>query len=557
MCDSARMATLAELDRVARDFVSAFGDRDEAALQRLNAHYGRSYGFEDLAAEIWRRVYAHRQRTSRGEAPHLLLDEAQTLVAQDIGYASWSALGDGLTSGTPAVPPFAIDDRDSCISPRRQLSDREWDVLIGAMTDGHITGLDAGGLMTDAVLARIAKLSHVTTLRLEGSRQLTDEGLRHLAAMPQLQHLVLSGAKISDAGLDVLRHLPNLRSFQLGWQRGISDAGVANLRACEALERVDLMGSPVGDGAIAALQGKARLGSVKTGRLVTDAGLALLENFPLMTAGNAGDLLIDGPFTDAGLASLAVLNGVVDLDLFWHCTQISSAGFAHLVNLPNLQSLGADGALSDDTSLAHMGRMPRLRKLRAQEAKATDDGFEALSRSQTLEGLWGRECPRFGSRGFLALSKVPTLKELGIGCGSVDERALAAFPDFPALQSLTPIGVTDPGFRYIGRCSKIERLTCMYCRSTTDAATEQIVNLPLRYYYAGLTQITDRSLELLGRIRTLEQAEFYECRGITDQGLPFLAALPQLREVAIDSSPQVSFAGIGVFPPNVRVRYST
>jgi hypothetical protein len=97
----------------------------------------------------------------------------------------------------------------------------------------------------------------------------------------------------------------------------------------------------------------------------------------------------------------------------------------------------------------------------------------------------------------------------------------------------------------------------MYCRTTTDAATEQIVNLPLRYYYAGLTQITDRSLELLGRIHPLEQVEFYECRGITDAGLPFLAALPHLREIAVDSSPRVSFTGMNVFPPHVRVRYST
>ena len=48
----------------------------------------------------------------------------------------------------------------------------------------------------------------------------------------------------------------------------------------------------------------------------------------------------------------------------------------------------------------------------------------------------------------------------------------------------------------------------MYCRDTTDTATEHIAALRLRYYYAGLTLITDRSLEILGRMTSLEQVEF-------------------------------------------------
>ena len=96
--------------------------------------------------------------------------------------------------------------------------------------------------MTDAVLARIADLDHVTALSLGGSRELTDDGLRHLARMPQLEHLNLSeypGGKLTDRGLEVLRHLPNLRAFEMTWQRGITDAGVANLRFCDRLEQVD------------------------------------------------------------------------------------------------------------------------------------------------------------------------------------------------------------------------------------------------------------------------------------------------------------------------------
>src|SRR5206468_12308644 len=111
--------------------------------------------------------------------------------------------------------------------------------LIGVLKERRITALDANGLMTDAVVARIAELDHVTSLSLGGSRELSDDGLLHLARMPQLQHLNLSeypGGKLTDRGLEVLRHLPNLRHLEMTWQRGITDVGIANLRLRDQLE---------------------------------------------------------------------------------------------------------------------------------------------------------------------------------------------------------------------------------------------------------------------------------------------------------------------------------
>ena len=83
----------------------------------------------------------------------------------------------------------------------------------------------------------------------------------------------------------------------------------------------------------------------------------------------------------------------------------------------------------------------------------------------------------------------------------------------------------------------------MYCRETTDAATAHIAGLRISYYYAGLTLITDRSLEILGRMPSLEQIDLYECNHVTDAGLPFLAALPRLREVNLDCLPGVTLDG--------------
>ena len=556
--------TVEEYERLANDFVLAFDAEDDAALQRVNHRYQRSFTYDDLWAEIWRRVYAFRQRSSKVPKNYLQLSEAQMLIAQDAGFSSWNALKRALETGASPVPPFVIDPQENAIGPRRTLSDREWDDLLAVARERQVASLHALGLMTDAVLARVADLDHVTSLTLAGSRSLTDEGLRHLARMPQLTCLNLSeypGGNLTDRGLEVLRHLPNLRTFEMTWQRGITDAGVANLKYCDHLERVDVMGSPTGDGVIEALQDKPRLRSFSSGQLVTDAGLRFLHNFPMFAKRDDGDvpcrLLIDGPFTDHGLASLAGLEGVEELDLFWHVTAITSAGFVHLAALPNLVSLGADGTLADDLSMRHMAAIPRLRKLRAQSAVATDDGFEALSHSKTLEHFWGRVCPNFSSRGFHAFSRMPALRFLGVSLKNVDDGTLSLLPRFPVLRELTPIDVTDDGFRHVGRCDQLERLQCMYCRDTTDAATEHIASLRLKRYYAGLTKITDKSLEILGAMTSLEQVEFFECNDVTDAGLVFLAALPNLREIHLDGLPGVTLEGTRVFPAHVRVKYST
>jgi hypothetical protein len=563
--------TAEELGRLALDWVNAY-EGDAEALARLNAYYERTFTHADLKAEIWRRVYAFRQRSSRVEKNYLQISEGQLLLAQDAGFGNWQALLDAAAGGEPApAPAYDLEAEELRIAPRRRLTGAEWDRVIDVMRERRVRSVEARGLMTDAVLGKIADISHVTELRLGGSRELTDDGLLQLARMPQLEALDLSeypGGRLTDRGLEVLRHLPNLRDFEMTWQAGITDAGVGHLRHCDRLERVNLMGSPTGDGAIEALRGKERLRRFSTGRLTTDEGLRLLRDFPLLRRapepeGTSGQdslrgatLLIDGPFTDSGLASLAGLEGIEELDLFWHVSEITAAGFAHLARLPNLAALGCDGDLSNDAAMEHIAALPRLRRLRIQESVATDEGFEVLGQSKSIESVWGRVCPNFGDRGFLAFAGMPSLRGMGIGLGQVSGGALSALPRFPALRELTPIGLGDAGFEQVGRCRRLERLTCMYCRETTDAATAHIADLRIKYYYAGLTKITDRSLEILGAMDSLEQVEFHECQGVTDAGLPFLARLPNLREVHLDGLPGVTLEGTKVFPARVRVRHS-
>ncbi len=554
-----KQSKLEQYSRLAADMVNVYATGDQAAMARINAHYGRSNTVDDLRATVWRLMYKVRQ--AKGSPDAFQLPEAREMIARTSGFSNWTRL----VTGAPKVPAYQIEERNNAIGVRREVEESDWDAIIGVMKDRNIRAFHSNGFLTDDAMKRIAELEHVRELHLGGSRQLSDDGLRHLARMPQLEFLGLDeypGGKLTDRGLECLKHLPNLRTFRMTWQGGITDQGAANLKYCGKIEFVDLMGSPTGDGAVKALRGKQHLRRLQTGRLLSDEGLGYLREIPRFVRSVTGgkeeelpELLIDGPFSNDGLLTLAGMEGIYGLDLFWHVTGIGSDAFAVLALLPNLAKLGCDGELCTDVTMRHIASAPRLRRLRAQGSVATDDGYIALSKSKSLEDFWGRECPGLTGRGFVAMADMPSLHRLGVSCQLVDDDALASLPRFPSLRVLIPIDVTDPGFRHIGRCARLEQLTCMYCRTTTDAATEHVADLKLTGYYAGLTQITDRSLEILGRMTTLEKVELFETKKITDAGLVHLAKLPRLKEVEFSGIPNITYEGTRVFPKHVRVAY--
>jgi hypothetical protein len=390
--------------------------------------------------------------------------------------------------------------------------------------------------------------------------------MRHLARMSRLRHLDLSGTSITDRGLDVLRVLPDLETVSLAWTR-ITDAGVAPLSGCERLTGMNLQGTQSGDGALRALAGKSRLSRLRTGNGLTDAGLSLLHELPIFKSWHGGEpkmdllsydaepnyLLLRGSFTDHGMTQLEGLDGLFALNLDAAELGITSAGLAPLVGLPNLGWLAFDAT---DEAMPYIARMPSLRFLGCQDTAAGDEGFVALSQSQTIEYIWGRRCHNLRTRGFAALARMPALRGLSVSCKNVDDAGVAELPRFKALRELMPMDVPDEGYRHIGRCEGMEALILMYCRETSDRATEHLLGLPrLRRYFASYTRITDRTPELLSQIKTLESITLDGCAGVTNAGLAHLARLPRLRELRV-SGPQIKPEIQTAFPSGVRVHYS-
>ncbi len=499
------------------------------------------------------------------------LDDARHLVALEHGFTDWGALTEftktlrgGRRLASKPVGVFAEDASPEAESGPIAMS-RDWDEIVALLAANAPAQLGAVGQMTDEILAEVARVDGIVGLHLNGSRGVTDNGLRHLAGMPRLKRLDISGTSITDRGLDVLRHLPGLQNLSLAGT-AITDAGASELANCPALVRLDLGWTRTGDGAIRALAGKSSLTHLTTGAGVTDAGIPLLHEIPVFKSWRGGEvqnallsydsepnhLTLRGPFTDRGMRHTRGLDGLAGLNLDDSHLAITAAALEPLVSLPNLTWLGVD---AKDDWMPYIAQMNALRFLGIQDTVAGDDGFVALSNSRTIERIWGRRCHNLRSRGFRALANMPRLRGLSVSCLNVDDSAIATLPSFPSLAELMPMDIPDAGYRHIGKCERLESLVLMYCRDTTDAATEHITGLrKLRSYFNSYTTITDRTPELLSTMDSLEGVTFDTCHYLTNAGVGTLARLPRLKKLHA-SGARITSDVARPFRPEVRVTW--
>lgn len=503
----------------------------------------------------------------------ITIDDARWLVAREHGFEDWSALkkaiGNAREPELLAKRPMAmlakLSKPESHEAGEPVFVSRSWREIVEELGERDVTGLSAHGQMTDALVRDIVGMSQLTTLRLSGSQGLTDEGVKLLASMTQLEHLDLSSTAVTDVGLAALRSLTSLRHLNVSWTR-VSDSGVTAFERCQELEYVDINGTYCGDGAIRTFADKPKLGTFACSR-VSDDALALFHRYPVFKSWQGGDiemgltsydpepnrLFLRGPFTDRGIGLLKGLNGLFALNLDDSALNITGRALAPLIDLEHLGWLAFDAR---DDAMPILAQMPHLRFLGCQDTTASDAGWEALGASKSIEKIWGRRCYGLSNRGFLALSKMPKLTSLSVSCKNVDDASIAALPAFPSLRELMPMDIPDAGYRHIGRCDELTSLVLMYCRDTSDAATENITSMPkLAKYFASYTQITDRTPEFLCGVQSLEAITFDSCAGLTNDGIAKLARLPKLKELRV-SGQQLTRAVTAHFGGGVRVYYS-
>jgi hypothetical protein len=127
---------------------------------------------------------------------------------------------------------------------------RDW--LRSLLGDGFFTHPDSVLIDSEAALEYLADLTHVRSLRLDGS-QITEAGLAHLTRLTRLERLYIRDTRVSDSGLEHLKRLTRLEELYIRDAR-VSDSGLEHLKRLTQLEDLILFRTQISDTGVRILQ---------------------------------------------------------------------------------------------------------------------------------------------------------------------------------------------------------------------------------------------------------------------------------------------------------------
>jgi Leucine-rich repeat (LRR) protein len=214
---------------------------------------------------------------------------------------------------------------------------------------------------TDEGLRDIGKLSELEGLNL-GGLGVTDAGMEHVAKLTKLKQLMLFGCPVTDKGFEKLAALKSLEDL-FAYKSKMTMSGLKCLNELTNLKRLTL--EPV----------------IRDNSVMDLSGLKNLQYLSIRTPRKSEDFL-----TDADLACLENLEKLRDLSLAG-CDGITDKGLMHLKGLTNVERLHLiDASLTDD-GLAYLKDMKKLNHLQIG-GNFTEYGLQHLKELKALKSLY-------------------------------------------------------------------------------------------------------------------------------------------------------------------------
>ena len=204
---------------------------------------------------------------------------------------------------------------------------------------GTLTGLRSlGGVcadgdfrhVTDDGLKAVSSLKNLEDLNLTASN-ITDKGMRYLAPLTKLKTLKLNDTNITGAGLVYLKGMTQIESLSL-YDSKVTDAGLAGLKEISSLKTLRLDGTSISDAGLTQIVAAAPRLEVIHFEVTKLTGTGL-EGITTLTEIHAGG----SAFSDAGMEKIKDCKSLKLLNLSG--SSITDAGLVHLGNLKDLEML--------------------------------------------------------------------------------------------------------------------------------------------------------------------------------------------------------------------------
>ena len=250
----------------------------------------------------------------------------------------------------------------------------------------------------------------------------TDENLRLIAQLPEVERVMVYKGKFTADGLALLTALPKLRYLQM-YSTDVPAAAFAVLPKLPQLKTLSLGSHPVTDEILGyAGQIKGLKGFDHTTSSITPAGFLKFLN----GVESLEQLTLFGDFVDD--ACMKRIGQMREMKRFWTDSQkVTSAGWVHLAGLTKMQDLFLSNTNFGDDDARALEGMRELKYLGLNKTNITDAGMPSLAGLTKLHDL-GLEGARITDKGMAALKGMTELENLYVGMTDVTAKGLAMAP---------------------------------------------------------------------------------------------------------------------------------
>ena len=252
--------------------------------------------------------------------------------------------------------------------------------------------------VTDAGLAYVGQMRQLRHLSLpvpyspdisNRKRWYTDEGLRQLSKLEQLEELDLAGPGVTAKGMQLVGQFKGLTKLTL-FGCPIGDEGLAQLQTLDKLEELFLYANGVTISGLAHLNGLRNMVRLDAHEIEQDdsvLNISGLVNLEYLTIGTGQR---DGVIRDDDLACLANLKKLKWLQISSSLSKpmaISDKGMAHLAGLTQMERLTVGGPDLTDEGIGHLANMHKMDLLNIIGCRLTDRCLEYLGGMKSVRDL--------------------------------------------------------------------------------------------------------------------------------------------------------------------------